>query len=247
MLTVVVLSLLYVGSANMYATADFEKDIKKIIKVKSREEQVLKEIASSQRTQEEMEAELGGKVVEFQSHYDDENITKEVLIEFFEDIKVLYTNYYRNGIKDRQAIASALTADEWNAIVKKYRGDYEKILKARTRRFHLLDKEMTKVRAAINESVDDPARNEEAMNYLDEAQKAFNAFYEASNQINFIENETLRTQSSSDEELKNVFNSWDTARAALYSDVIDQTSLLSDLYSLDEWEIIRNKLRSKFD
>lgn len=247
MLTVVVLSLLYVGSANMYATTDFERDIKKIIKDKSREEQVLKEIKSSQRTQEEMEAELGGKLIEFQSHYDKENISEDVVVDFFEGIKILYAEYYRNGINDRQGIAEALTSEEWNAVVEKYKDDHDKILKARTRRFDLLDKEISKVRASIIETVDDSKRSEQAMVYLDEAQKAINEFYEASNQINFIENETLRTQSSPDEELQQVYQSWNTARAALYTDVIHQMSLLSDLYSIDEWNLILSKLKSKFE
>lgn len=247
MLTVVVLSLLYIGSANMYTTEDFERSIKKMIKNKDRESEVLAEIKSIQRSQASMETELSDKVLLFQSHYNNENVTEEVMTDFFQDIKMLYTEYYQNGTKDRLNVASVLTAGEWSQIVDKYKKEHGNILNARERRFKLLDKEMGKIREAIKESVPDDDNLKKAMALMDNNQAAFNRFYKASNAVNFIDSEILRSQTSTQEELDLVYSNWNDERAILYSTVIKESVGLYKLYSDAQWQEIIDNLRSKFE
>lgn len=246
MFTVVVLSLLYVGSANMYATKDFSKNVKKVIEDKERRKEVASEIESIRVIQAEMEEELTEQVLTFQAHYDSEKLDRKVLTRFFDDVELLYAEYYRNTAKDRHDIAQILTDTEWNQLVKRYQGEHEVVLKARKGREKLLEKEIDKFRDAISDADPDPEALRKANVILDRSQLSFLSFYEASNAINFVDNANLCKRSGTLDELNAVYDDWNVARSELYTDVVNDGLELSETFTDAEWQIIIEALKSKF-
>lgn len=246
MLTVVVLSLLYVGSANIYTTSDFKKNVKKIVDNKAREKAIVLELKEFKKEQQIFENTLNSHTGTFQKYYDDKVLTEEVFRDFFDDIKESYVSYYENRLDNRRGIIDNLSDSEWDEIVSKYEKGHEEILKARKRRFKLLDKEIKNINDAIQESVSDSVRIGKSKALVGNIREAFHAFYIASNDINFVDNSVLKNKNSTDEEILVVYDQWNTARSELYSIVIASTMTLTKVFTNDEWEIIMNNLRGKF-
>jgi arsenate reductase-like glutaredoxin family protein len=246
MLTVVVLSLLYVGSSNIYTTTEFKKSVKKYVKDRKREKAIIYELKDFKKEQQGFEKTLNGHTATFQKYYDDKVLNEEVIVDFFERIKTSYVGYYEERLDNREAISKQLTPEEWSSIVNRYDKGLDELLKARERRFKLLDKEIKSINDAIEESISDTLRVAESKILVNDIREAFHGFYEASNSINFIDSDILKNRESTSEEILTVYDEWNVARSSLYSVVIASTMTLTKQYSKEEWEIIMNNLRGKF-
>ncbi|MGL1886430.1 MAG: hypothetical protein OCD76_07940 [Reichenbachiella sp.] len=246
MLRVIILSLLYLGSANMYVDAEFEKATKKVVKDKAQMKKILKAAAKFEKEQKAFNKKIEKQVGNFQDMYDEDLVSKEGLEEYFENVKFIYSEYYKEGIDDQLAIKALFSDREWNELVKIYQTNHGMILDAREKRNQLLVDEINKVKKSMIASIDDSKRQEIVVASLDTAIVVFHDFYKASNKINFIDNPILSSRVSTTTDVKAVYADWDKDRAIFYDRLSVVISDMSKNVHEGEWDGVLEALASEF-
>ncbi|MFY0628175.1 MAG: hypothetical protein JXR07_17890 [Reichenbachiella sp.] len=246
MLRVIVLSLMYIGSANMFTENDFKRTLKKAIKDKGKESSVLKKVDGYSKTQAAYEKSLMMKLGEFQVMYDADNVTQAGMIEYFDEVEEMYENYYTSVVNQRVELASLLSTAEWTAIQVRYKKQHKEIRNARKKRVNLLESEIAKVKKSFATIEQDSLQLAKIDRSVDEIKLAFNLFYDASNKLNFVDNKVLFDQNSTKEEIETVYHHWDNVRAAFYDQLILETEEMSVYLTEDEWNLFIKDLKGKF-
>ncbi len=247
MLRVIILSLLYIGSANVHSSGDYKRIIKKAVKNKDRQSAIISKIEEFRSPQVAFENEIEAQIGVFQDIYDNDNLSHDRMDEYFDEIEQMYTQYYLKRVDARMELADFLTEKEWDKIYGLYKKNHGKIQEARRNRFAYLDAEV----AQINEAFDASIENQEDLVLVKESVEnirlIFHKFYTDSNNINFVDNPVLGNQSSTKEEVQGVFDQWDKDRAQFYGDLINETRKMSDYLDNQEWDSFLEQLKKEFE
>lgn len=246
MLRVIVLSLIYVGSANMFTDSNFKRTIKKAVTDKSRKTEVTNKVNDYNASQAAFEKSLNIKVGEFQVMYDGDNVTQAGMIEYFDEVEDMYTDYYHGLVDQRIEIAGLLNVGEWTALQVRLKKKHSDILRARKKRKQLLEDEIVKVKTAFQSIEKDSSDYLKIEKSVDKIQDAFFDFYEASDNINFVDNNVLNSQSSTKEQVQSVYDQWGKDRVLFYDRLIAETERMSLFLSDEEWDLFIKDLKGKF-
>ena len=239
LITTLVILLFFGGPQQSFLIDNLEKGIKKVIDEKDRKKEILAELKDAKRLIKVFNKAGKASRKEFKALNADRETSREALEEIQEARRKKRLAMQHESIEARLSIVPKITEEEWgeiidlsNAHVTKQKAKAEKKAEKKPK------DDFQKVRTTIEDSIQDPGTKSEITKMLESFIREYEALDERRRSLNTADNELLRKQDASREELQGMLSEKNTLRDDVHRAFLDYHFEAIALTSAEEWDPI---------
>jgi hypothetical protein len=231
---VALFSVLFFGGAQEYFFIEkLEKGIKKYVFEKDRSKEILADLKLTKSMIKTFNKERKAKLSDFHSMNLDRSISREVLVDFFEERVEERQVFQEKMIEKRLMVVSKIKDGEWKEIISL---SYESVQK----KMEKVEKKgssdpLEAVIKTINSRMADQNNQAKAVSIVQDFNKEYTGLLKQVNAVNTIESDLLSNKNTSAAQFQKLANDMNQLRKTAYESLIDLHFDLKEITNETEW------------
>ena len=232
--------LFFGGPQEYFFIEKLEKGVKKFVVEKDRSKEILADLKLTKSMIKTFNKERKGKLSDFHSMNMDRSISRETLVEFFEERVKERKVFIKKMIEQRLAVVSKIDDGEWKEIISLSDATVEKKM-AKVEKKGQPDP-FEAVIKSVRSNIADQDKQAKAISVVENFKIEYTKLLTEVNAVNTIESKLLNDKNSTAGEFQALADDMNQLREKAYKNLVDLHFQIKDVTTETEWSKIMKSI-----
>ena len=232
--------LFFGGPQEYFFIEKLEKGVKKFVVEKDRSKEILADLKLTKSMIKTFNKERKGKLSDFHSMNMDRSISRETLVEFFEERVKERKVFIKKMIEQRLAVVSKIDDGEWKEIISLSDATVEKKM-AKVEKKGQPDP-FEAVIKSVRSNIADQDKQAKAISVVENFKIEYTELLTEVNSVNTIENKLLNDKNTTANEFQVLADDMNQLREKAYKNLVDLHFQIKDVTTETEWSKIMKSI-----